>query len=193
MLIPVILTTHVRSGLLAASFLALIACQPGERGGSAGMAANPDAPPSEAIAKISADGTPTAPIDIGYTVIGSAFVDQPVSIEIDVSSSVRDRSIALEYRINDPRDLSFGDGQPQSVSLSAIGDAPSARRQVTVVPKREGRLFLNVSAEIETEEGSLIKAISIPVQVGAAREARPANRSSQADPDDDTTTPTEEN
>jgi hypothetical protein len=31
------------------------------------------------------------------------------------------------------------------------------------------------------------------VQVGAAREARPANRSSQADPDDDTTTPTEEN
>lgn len=165
---------------------ALAACQPGAQNGDARTAVNEDAPPAEAIARTSSEGKPTAPIDIEYNVIGSALVGQPVSIEIDVSSSVRDRSIALEYRINDPRDLSFGEAQPQRVALSAIGDAPSASRQVTVVPKREGRLYLNVSAEIETEEGSLIKAISIPVQVGAVREERGTNGELKEDGDGET-------
>jgi hypothetical protein len=79
--------------------------------------------------------------------------------------------------------------------LSAIGDAPSASRQVVVVPKREGRLYLNVSAEIETEEGSLIKAISIPVQVGAAREERGTNGELKEDGNGDpvVSMPAEEN
>lgn len=187
---------HTHRILLAVFILpAFAACQPGNRGSGADVAINEDAPPAETIAETSSQGKPTAPIDIEYSVIGSAFVGQPVSIEIDVSSSVRDRSIALEYRINDPRDLSFGDAQPERVSLSAIGDAPSASRQVTVVPKREGRLYLNVSAVIETEEGSLIKAISIPVQVGAAREERAVNGELKQDADGETVVsmPAEEN
>lgn len=187
---------HMHGILLAAFILpAFAACQPGEREGGAETAINEDAPPADVIAETSSQGKPTAPIDIEYTVIGSAFVGQPVNIEIDVSSSVRDRSIVLEYRINDPRDLSFAEAQPQRVSLSAIGDAPSASRQVTIVPKREGRLYLNVSAEIETEEGSLIKAISIPVQVGAAREERESNGELKEDADGETVVsmPAEEN
>jgi len=183
-------------GLLAAAFIlpAFSACQPGKRDGRGETAINEDAPPADALAESSAQGKPAAPIDIGYHVIGSAFVGQPVSIEIDVSSSVRDRSIALEYRINDPRDLSFAEAQPQRVSLSAIGDAPSASRQVTIVPQREGRLYLNVSAEIETEEGSLIKAISIPVEVGAAREEGTSGEPKEdADGEPVTSMPAEEN
>ena len=157
-----------------------------------------NAPPAAAISKTSPEddgGKPTAPIDIEYNVIGAAFVGQPVSIEIRVSSTVLDRSIALEYRVNDPRDLSLAENQPQRVSLSAIGDAPSASRQVMVVPKREGRLYLNVSAEIETEEGSLIKAIAIPLQVGAPRDEREVNGERRQDPDGETVVsmPAEEN
>lgn len=181
--------------IVTLTLTALAACQPGAGNGAARTAINEDAPPAEAIAETSSQGKPTAPIDIEYNVIGSAFVGQPVSIEIDVSSTVRDRSIALEYRINDPRDLSFGEAQPQRVSLSAIGEAPSASRQVTVVPKREGRLYLNVSAEIQTAEGSLIKAISIPVQVGASREERGTNGELKEDGDGDpvVSMPAEEN
>lgn len=164
---------------------ALTACQPGGQQAAA-PAINEDAPSADAIAEVSSQGKPTAPIDIGYRVIGSAFVGQPVNIEIDVSSSVRDRSIAVEYRINDPRDLSLAEAQPARISLSAIGDAPSASRQVTVVPNREGRLYLNVSAEIETEEGSLIKAIAIPLQVGASRGERAVNGERREDADGET-------
>lgn len=165
--------------------MALAACQPAGPGDGTPLM-NKEAPPAEEIVQGTPQGKPTAPIRIEYSVIGAAFVGQPVNIEIDVSSTVRDRSITLEYRVNDPRDLAFADSQPQRVSLSAIGDAPAARRQVVVVPKREGRLFLNVSAEIETEEGSLIRAISIPVQVGAARQEREANGERKKDPDGET-------
>jgi hypothetical protein len=37
-----------------------------------------------------------------------------------------------------------------------------------VVPQREGRLYLNVSAEVETEQGTLLKSMAIPIQVGSA-------------------------
>lgn len=174
---------------------ALVACQPQERDRATQPATREAAPPASSVAEAAPQGKPTAPIDIEYNVIGAAFVGQPVSIEVDVSSTVRDRSIALSYRVNDPRDLALAENQPERVNLSAIGDAPSASRQVTVVPKREGRLYLNVSAEIETEEGSLIKAISIPVQVGAGREEREVNGERKEDENGETVVsmPAEEN
>lgn len=172
----------------------LVACQPRE-GDRTQPAIREDAPQAADIAEASPQGKPTAPIDIEYNVIGAALVGQPVSIEVDVSSTVRDRPISLSYRVNDPRDLALAGNQPERVSLSAIGDAPSASRQVTVVPQREGRLYLNVSAEIETAEGSLIKAISIPVQVGAAREEGEVNGERKEDESGETVVsmPAEEN
>lgn len=169
---------------------ALAACQ--QEG--AAPALREDAPPMETVGQLSEQGQPTAPIELAYNVIGSAFVGEPVNIEVEVSSSVRDRAIGLEYRINDPRDLALADAQPPRVSLSAIGGAPSATRQVTVVPKREGRVYLNVSAEIETQEGSLIRAISIPLQVGPARGERQAGgEAEQADGGTVPSNPADEN
>ncbi len=46
-------------------------------------------------------------------------------------------------------------------------DAPTVQ-QVRLVPLREGRLFLNVSASIEVDGGLVSSAVAIPVQVGAA-------------------------
>jgi hypothetical protein len=39
-----------------------------------------------------------------------------------------------------------------------------------VVPQREGRLYVNVSVEVETAGGSMIKSMAIPIQVGSAPE-----------------------
>jgi hypothetical protein len=41
-------------------------------------------------------------------------------------------------------------------------------QQVAVVPQREGRLYINVSAEVETAGGTIIKSMAIPIQVGNA-------------------------
>ena len=38
--------------------------------------------------------------------------------------------------------------------------------QVVVIPQREGRFYLNVSASFETEDGTLSTITAIPIQVG---------------------------
>jgi len=78
------------------------------------------------------------------------------------------RAVTLNYRINDARNLSFPQAQAQRVALGVLGDSDRAAQQVTVVPQKEGRLYLNVSAEVETDEGTLLKSMAIPIQVGSA-------------------------
>jgi hypothetical protein len=39
---------------------------------------------------------------------------------------------------------------------------------VRVIPLREGRLYLNVAAEVETESGSFSSVTAVPIQVGPA-------------------------
>ena len=113
-------------------------------------------------------GRPTAPISFRYEVQGTPIVGQPVSINVYVSSSETNAPITLFYRVNDATSMHF----PESQALQAQfeldpGDEPQLQ-QVTVVPQREGRLYLNVSAEIETDRGIMLKTTSIPVQVGSA-------------------------
>jgi hypothetical protein len=150
--------------ILAASWVT--ACQgPNDnRPGDAARGSDTASPPA-ASREVEA-GKPTAPITIHYDVIGDAVVGQPVSINLEVSSTLRDRPLALNYRINDSRDLTFPQAQPERVALGALGAAERVREQVTVVPQRGGRHYLNVSAEIETEGGTLLKSIAIPIQVG---------------------------
>jgi hypothetical protein len=131
-------------------------------------------------------GKPTAPIDIRYRVIGTAIVGQPVSIELELRSTLHNAPITLDYRINDPRELALDESQPRRVELratDAAGDATAARRQVTVIPQREGRVYLNVSATIETADGALVRSIAIPVQVGRGRSEPVMNGELQEDSD----------
>ena len=43
---------------------------------------------------------------------------------------------------------------------------PFVSERVTIIPQREGRLFLNVSAAVDTEEGRISTVTSIPIHVG---------------------------
>lgn len=134
----------------------------GERG------AGPEEEASSSPAVAASPGKPSAPISIDYTVIGTPVVGQPVNINLEVSSSLGSRPVTLNYRINDARNLTFPQAQPQRVALAAPADAGRAAQQVTVIPQREGRLYLNVSAEVETEAGMMMKSMAIPIQVGRA-------------------------
>jgi hypothetical protein len=121
----------------------------------------------------SSPGKISAPININYSITGNPIVGMPVGINIEVSSEIDDREILLHYRVNEYGSLIFPETQVQSVSLLPLADAVSRSQQVTVVPQREGRIYLVVSAEIETDGGTMIKSMSIPIQVGRApREAK---------------------
>jgi hypothetical protein len=120
----------------------------------------------------SSPGKISAPINIDYSIMGNPIVGMPVGINIEVSSPINDREILVHYRVNEYGSLTFPETQVQDVSLLPLADTVLRSQQVTVVPQREGRIFLVVSAEIETDGGTMIKSMSIPIQVGRApREA----------------------
>jgi hypothetical protein len=129
----------------------------------------PVAAASEKQTPASSPGKPSAPISFRYEVLGTPIVGQPVSINVFVSSSVVGVPITLLYRVNDASSMLFPESQAirAEFTMEAPGDDPRSQ-QITVVPQREGRLYLNVSAEIETADGTMLKSTSIPIQVGSA-------------------------
>jgi len=125
-------------------------------------------PAAPADAPRTSPGKPSAPITIDYEIVGTPVVGIPLSINVKVSSALG-QPITVNYRINDTTSLMFSDAQSARVSLIPVGDEAFLVEQVTVIPQREGRLFLNVSAEIETEVGMMAKVMAIPIQVGSFR------------------------
>jgi hypothetical protein len=157
-------------GLLLLVGFAPAACQDTGNGATGGKEA---AAPGQESATAEADpgqptGKPSAPITMAYSIVGNAIVGQPVSINLEVKSSLPDTPVTLHYRINDARTLTFPQAQAQRVTLGTFGEEDRRLQQVTVVPRRDGRLYLNVSAEIETDDGMLQKSMAIPIQVGQA-------------------------
>ncbi|MEX1265590.1 MAG: hypothetical protein WEA08_01625 [Woeseia sp.] len=140
-------------------------------------------------------GKPGAPITISYKVLGSAIVGQPVLIELEISSSITDRPIDVSYHIDDSASMLFPESQARRMEVRlARGDGP-AERQVTVVPQREGRLYLNILAEVETSDGMMIKTMSVPISVGAGTVAPEVNGELVEGPDGEVviSLPAEEN
>ena len=114
-------------------------------------------------------GKPSAPITIDYEVLGKAIVGLPVSINVQVHGTREDLGpVTVSYSINDRSALRFQEGQVRQREIPDLREATP--EQVAVVPQREGRLYVNVSVEVETAGGSMIKSMAIPIQVGDAPE-----------------------
>lgn len=115
-------------------------------------------------------GKPSAPITIDYEVLGNAIVGLPVSINVQVRGTRDDLGlVSVSYSINDRSALRFQEGQVERYDILDVREA--RREQLAVVPQREGRLYVNVSVEVETPGGTMIKSMAIPIQVGNAPES----------------------
>ncbi|MDH3748035.1 MAG: hypothetical protein OER97_07480 [Gammaproteobacteria bacterium] len=122
-------------------------------------------------------GKPSGPITVAYRIIGKPVVGQPVAIDLRVSSTLGPQPINIGYRINDATAMQLAKSQPETVSLAPNSDDQMGVQQVRIVPMREGRLYLNVSASVETENGSMSTVTAIPIQVGDA--ARPLSKNGE--------------
>ena len=111
---------------------------------------------------------PQGPVRFSYRVIGTPVVGQPVTIDLRVESNVGDVPIKLSYQSNDTTAMTFPETQVREVSVGFVDDERLSSQQVTVIPAREGRLFLNVTATLQMESGTMQTAQAIPLQVGAA-------------------------
>jgi hypothetical protein len=158
----------------------LVGCQQGQDENSATKMPDTAAVSGESTSVIDeglarSPGKPTAPVSIRYNIIGSAVVGQPVSVNLEIDSSEPDQPVTMQYRINDSSALLFAESQPQRVDLGAAPDAGPLLQQVTVIPQREGRLYLNVSAEVETVNGTMFRSLAVPIQVGTRKTAPTVN------------------
>ena len=133
------------------------------------VADNPQRKPSPLV--FQSPGKPTAPVNMRYEVVGNPVVGSPVLINVEITSA--SEPVAVSYSINDQSALLFQDGQVERLEIAD----PSAggRQQLSVIPQREGRVFVNVSAEVQTPGGSMIRAMAIPIKVGSQPEARTIN------------------
>ena len=107
------------------------------------------------------------PVTIAYNIIGTPIVGQPLGIDLQVKSTLGPQPITLSYRVNDSTAMQFAESQTASVSIAAREDEAPSQQQVRVIPLRDGRVFLNVSATIESESGTISTVTAIPIQVGA--------------------------
>ncbi|MDH3545791.1 MAG: hypothetical protein OEN22_01745 [Gammaproteobacteria bacterium] len=114
---------------------------------------------------------PQSPIQISYRIIGQPIVGQPVAIDLQFESSLEAQSFDVSYRVNDATALQFPESQPNKVAIATSkteGNRGRAAQQVSVIPLREGRLYLNVAAEIDMDGGSFSSVTAVPIQVGQA-------------------------
>jgi len=117
------------------------------------------------------DGTvakPGSPYAISYRIIGTPIVGSPVTVDLRITSALPARPMTLDYRINDATSMMFAESQPDSVRMELAENEEAFQQRVTVIPQREGRFYLNVSASVETEDGTVSTGMAIPIQVGSA-------------------------
>ncbi len=115
------------------------------------------------------DGTvakPGSPFSISYKIIGAPIVGSPLTINLRVAYALGARSVTISYRINDASAMVLAESQPASVLMEPAANEESFAQQVTVIPQRDGRLYLNVSASFELENGTMSTVMAIPIQVG---------------------------
>jgi hypothetical protein len=130
------------------------------------------------------DGTfakPGSPYGISYRIVGTPVVGSPLTIELRVASLHGVRPLLLDYRVRDASSLIFADSQPSSVQMEPAANETDFRQQVTIVPQREGRFYLNVSASYESEDGTASTVTAIPIQVGTGTRELQENGELQLD------------
>lgn len=108
------------------------------------------------------------PVTIAYRIIGTPVVDQPLGIDLQVTPNVDANEIMLTFRVNDSTALKLTEAQPGNVLLAPTADNGASLQQVRVLPQRAGRVYLNVAASIEADNGSVSTVTAIPIQVVAA-------------------------
>jgi len=135
------------------------------------------------------DGTtvkPGSPFRISYRIIGTPVVGSPVTVDLQVESSQGSRPVQLDYRINDATSMVLAESQPASVRMELADNEKAFTQRVTIVPQREGRFYLNVSASFETADGTMSTVTAIPIQVGTGTRELTPNGELQTDENGET-------
>lgn len=155
----------LRISLLALALLGLSAC-----GGDGTPPAGTDAAAQkEAGTDDDFVRTPARPgtmFKVDYRIVGTPVVGSPVSIDLEIDSTLGEEPVEIGYQIPDPSALVMDEAQPRTLTRAPLAGERRIRERVTVIPQREGRLFINVRTSRSDDDGSASTMISIPIHVG---------------------------
>lgn len=115
------------------------------------------------------DGTVTkigSPFSISYKIIGTPVVGSPVAIELRVTSAFETQSAELSFSVPDDSSMVLHEAQPHEVVAEFADNEKWLDQRVTVVPMREGRIYLNVAASVDAADGRTMTMMAVPIQVG---------------------------
>jgi hypothetical protein len=174
-----------RMKISAVLILVVFVAACGERGSPSSEAPEsataPAAAPKTAAQPGTSPGKPGAPIQIDYRIVGVPVVGQPVTVELDVRSSLAVAELRVSYQVLDEAGLFLPETQAREALLTGFGEGEQRSQRVTVIPQSEGRYYLNVMVEMDTPEGLMGRAASIPIQIGSIRPAPRVNGQLQTD------------
>lgn len=157
--------------LTVATSMALSACGADENTDQARAVANSDGteqvtkqPGADSRGIQAKAGSPFA---ISYELIGTPIVGSPVTLNLTIASAFGPTPVEISYRITDTTALMLHEAQPESLRAEMTLNETFVEDRVTIIPQREGRVYLNVEAGVTTEEGRLSTTMAIPIHVGA--------------------------
>lgn len=161
------MTSSVKTISVAfASVFLITGCGSSETGASGANVAQAPNKPQQSTERVSHTVKPTTPFRIDYQIIGTPVVGSPVTVQLEVQSLVGSSTMQLNYVSRDVSALVLGESQPAIVMLEGLTSEGPSRQQVTIVPQREGRHYLNVRVSTITPFGQNGTTMAIPIQVG---------------------------
>jgi hypothetical protein len=170
---------------LAIALLTLAACgSNGEQ--QADSAAVKTDTETAAKAEQRAEGVATkagSPFRFQYSVIGTPIVGSPVAVDLKIYSSLGAVPVDLEYRITDPSALALHESQPAQLRKEMAANDEFVSERVTVIPQRDGRIYLNIHASVDVEGGTRTQSIAIPLAVGPVSTELVESGELQTDPE----------
>jgi len=115
------------------------------------------------------DGTVTkvgSPFSISYRIIGTPVVGSPLAIELRIESALEANLLQLSYTVPDDTSMRLHEAQPAAIDAELATNGNWVDQRITVVPQREGRIYVNVAAAVDGADGRTMTMMAVPIQVG---------------------------
>ena len=104
-------------------------------------------------------------ISIDYEVLNTPKINETVLVNLLISSADKTEEIHLRHQIMIEEDLKFNENQLRDIKLTPKMDGTDHNLQISLTPLRKGRVFFVISATINYEKKSVVKTLSIPLNV----------------------------
>ncbi len=112
----------------------------------------------------SSPGKPGAPVDIGYTVIGTPRAGQPIEVELTFTMKGTVDEMRLDYGTSEA--LTLDRDTPKSLALIAQKGGVPAVQRVRVQPQADGLHYLKVRVVTVANGNTRMRGVAIPISVG---------------------------